>query len=916
MTINGSATTGGYLLLAVVWRDPLEADPGFPAVFDEPIPEIGCINFGASTSTGTCGSDPAGGLIIVNPDSSTDTSLARATRLAIAATGEISGDITVGQIFRMQAINPLATTPTGLISANVTAVGWDYPIGGETIELITAGKGITGNITAESDGFALTNQFSFARIQRVIVGPSTHQDVIGIQGDIRAEQGTIGSIFSSGPIDSATTELLKIYAGAGIHEIRVIDGSGNVLARDFKADIQATKAISDNLGDVNMYSATAGPCLGLIETAGDLYGAVRASSMGKIGTLFEPNTFDGIYARGAIYADITVDYNVNWSNIIGGTILGEVWIGRWMKGCVAATGGATGSGEGFIDGHIQSISIGRGDPVPTERDLGVSGDKFANFGPGLCGVDSAPFEPASADDWYDPASRGTDSGAIDGLIRAAVSIDKITIASVSTVWQHFGSNQNCKIYPPRIESPHIDWLSIDDFALGSVWSGNLDGTAMDDYYASIGDLEVGRMGSLATLWMRDWETAMVEYNMFGNIHVPAVPSDRLLQIGGILGDATHSVYDTSPLDEQICKGTLWLAPCETCVYIQLVSNDPRDPTFPRCNSMDDPRGQIWIHENEGLHGQVVINAANTGLPQAALWTGAVQVGETSSGCPLLELSPTPSSSEWESPHYDGLPAALGGGAVGLVPFALHRTACDPPADADLEAARTFLSSEFAGLLEPEIDRRVLTLAFYGHIGANHPTHHALTAFNGTLTTERGKWMTMDLDQDENDPRSRLVTITGNGVQYLLPGVYALAPVTESNTGAMLTPLVCMGTFGEGEAAPLAAGFAYTFELTPDCDANGENDLAQIAADPSLDLWPQDGLLDYCYWNVCDPDVNCDGNINGVDVEIMELAVGGDFTDFCQVNIPGYADGDFNRDGAVNGADVEDLENAVGGMCPW
>ncbi|GJQ28939.1 MAG: hypothetical protein HBSAPP03_08230 [Phycisphaerae bacterium] len=66
---------------------------------------------------------------------------------------------------------------------------------------------------------------------------------------------------------------------------------------------------------------------------------------------------------------------------------------------------------------------------------------------------------------------------------------------------------------------------------------------------------------------------------------------------------------------------------------------------------------------------------------------------------------------------------------------------------------------------------------------------------------------------------------------------------------------------------------------------------------------------------CDPDVNCDGSANGVDVEVQELAVGGDFTDYCQVGIPGVDDGDFNRDGAVNGTDVEAVENAVGGICP-
>ncbi|GJQ29449.1 MAG: hypothetical protein HBSAPP03_13330 [Phycisphaerae bacterium] len=62
--------------------------------------------------------------------------------------------------------------------------------------------------------------------------------------------------------------------------------------------------------------------------------------------------------------------------------------------------------------------------------------------------------------------------------------------------------------------------------------------------------------------------------------------------------------------------------------------------------------------------------------------------------------------------------------------------------------------------------------------------------------------------------------------------------------------------------------------------------------------------------VCDADVNCDGAVNGIDVEVQELAVGGDLADYC------LPDADFNQDGAVNGNDVEAVELVVGGgPCP-
>ncbi|CAG1007069.1 Aldose sugar dehydrogenase YliI [Phycisphaerales bacterium] len=61
---------------------------------------------------------------------------------------------------------------------------------------------------------------------------------------------------------------------------------------------------------------------------------------------------------------------------------------------------------------------------------------------------------------------------------------------------------------------------------------------------------------------------------------------------------------------------------------------------------------------------------------------------------------------------------------------------------------------------------------------------------------------------------------------------------------------------------------------------------------------------------CDPDVNCDGAVNGFDIESMEQAVNGDLSNFCQ------ADPDYNHDGAVNGFDIEAVEQGVnGGPCP-
>lgn len=66
--------------------------------------------------------------------------------------------------------------------------------------------------------------------------------------------------------------------------------------------------------------------------------------------------------------------------------------------------------------------------------------------------------------------------------------------------------------------------------------------------------------------------------------------------------------------------------------------------------------------NPGLSGQIVLNAADTG----GSWTGGVRVG----GSTGLLLSP--------EGLYPQLSSELGGGAVGLVPFNLHKQDCTPP----------------------------------------------------------------------------------------------------------------------------------------------------------------------------------------------------------------------------------------------
>ena len=71
-------------------------------------------------------------------------------------------------------------------------------------------------------------------------------------------------------------------------------------------------------------------------------------------------------------------------------------------------------------------------------------------------------------------------------------------------------------------------------------------------------------------------------------------------------------------------------------------------------------GTIDIDGNNGLAGQVIVNAANA----SDTWTGAVTVGSSN-------------TSLTTRPYYSNVSSTVGGGAVGLVPYLLYEPDCEP-----------------------------------------------------------------------------------------------------------------------------------------------------------------------------------------------------------------------------------------------
>ncbi|MFN0133729.1 MAG: hypothetical protein ACKVW3_14520 [Phycisphaerales bacterium] len=86
------------------------------------------------------------------------------------------------------------------------------------------------------------------------------------------------------------------------------------------------------------------------------------------------------------------------------------------------------------------------------------------------------------------------------------------------------------------------------------------------------------------------------------------------------------------------------------------------------NGLSAQGAQFWIKEANGLQGEIIMNADNTSPNNQ--WNKDIKIGTTS---PII-LGGQQSGS---TPYYSQTSSALGGGAVGLAPFHLHDTDCDP-----------------------------------------------------------------------------------------------------------------------------------------------------------------------------------------------------------------------------------------------
>jgi|GEM_PF-5473144 len=876
VTINGDPS--GITSLAVlvggsaqVWDDR----PGEPLL-------RGCVNFS--------------GLTISDED------VRAKTRVSVAISGDIeqvhtaTAGIHANQIVRLQCEGRDGGSSTwigGNIEGDITADGAGTLFGSnpDAIGQVRAWNSISGTITGTAKNIAAIR----------VVGDSASTPAIGgISGDIIAGAGSIRAIYSTGPIDSGTTTRLRISAANHIGQIRTIDGSDTLLARDVNADVVANQAMADDPDNYPYYSPLSDGTLSFMEVGGDLHGSVRVGNLTS-NSLLPGASRSGIFVHGICYAPVAVDIAVVQSNIVARTFTAPVTIGYSLVGTVVATGGASEPDpvpSGYEDGRIPEISVGRGD-VPASAVAAYSTVE------GLGGASySRPF-PTSSIDWFLEGNSGTPP-VIDSVIHAEHSIGTADVRAMQN-----GANA-CVKFAPAIESPHIESLSIDAFAMGAVWSGHVDENDPDSLYATIDSLHVGCVRQGAVIWVKDWASMVVDSDMFGDIHVPHIAAGQAIQVGRIFGDEGAADLNDEPVPQACDCSTQLTQDCQLCdwhwnyldqvVGLQL----PRNPWWPKCSGVENRAGQVIVRDAESLAGQVIVNATASTLSPAVLWSGQVHLGTVANDCPALELSSAQSQPDL-APHYQRLSASLGGGAVGLVPFALHDEDCDPPADS-AQASRTFLNSEFCHI--PYFDNACydtpagdeyadasIVLDFYGPVRRESTSVNPyeigiwdddLGDFN--FLPDYGQWTTCTIVQTPTGGAARRLVIHGNSFPSLITGRYAIRPRL---TGA--ARLLCDGLLPGAPDTPVA-NFQYEFWLEQDCNTNGVADSDESPSFCCL-AWP------------CDPDYNGDGNTDQDDVAYLVNVISGGAN-------PTQRDPDFNRDGNVDQDDVAALTNAVaGGGCP-
>ncbi|MCC6949807.1 MAG: hypothetical protein IT433_00010, partial [Phycisphaerales bacterium] len=844
--------------------------------------------------------------------------------LAAAISGDLTGKVSTGQVFRLQVTNGViaddvrATWPSGSPELD-TDTSLSYAI--EHIEA----KAITGRIIAGDEIGPPANPLPvYCSIRNIRVGVGYEETTQGIRGDIYAYGGHVRNMESAGDIGTAHIPV-KINAGYGLTNLTCSAlVNQQTAARDVHAHIRTnyratlTDATYDTLGWIRN-----------IRVSGDLNGSIEANILrpfpvsgdGSPGgyEYSNPNGNSfGIFVAGDVNAAVTLRQGVLVSSMRAAQFNGPITIETYLKGEIVATSGG-----------IVSLAVG------TEPHSGTLPGVNQFWGSGFIAGYAKPDWDPSVLAPFDCSHFRVVVNEPPSLIRAATSIGYLFIKRMV---------EANKIVPPLVEAPQIDVLRIGLMDRGVIWSG----VRSDCTPTYPNECHQGPTPCACST------------DTFFGVRCGADPTDPASYV--VLGDAEIEdawgriysggapVYDTALFVASFDRLDI---EHRLLASLYLLSLDESQNLRIGCSlglEGNTSTGRLYVSEAGGLHGQITINAhgaagtngggceAPSGEFQDVGWWHNVDVMADPGPPPiwykLSRPARDPGTELDYAPYYDRLPLDLGGGAIGQVPFHLHDLACDPPLTEDIEG-RTFSNAAFCqlpstGSGEP-YDLASITLDFYGPVRTwpmlpevpdDEETPISVVSISDTTGYDYARDLDVTVTRGTGGPLSRAVVVKGRPGVLLPVGTYIVKP---RRAGAY--PMLCDGLFDAAPATPVA-DFAYLFKLWSDCNRNGVDDTADIAADPVLDIWPHDGRIDDC--NQCDGDYTLDGNVDQDDISCFTGLVGGDVTSGCYQGLVNYLAGlglqdpagqistllDVNNDGNADQDDVSAVINIVGGGgCP-
>jgi hypothetical protein len=724
----------------------------------------------------------------------------------------------------------------GSINADVTSTNSDTltDFDDDSIGFVSAGNAITGNITATQGGI---NALWCG------VGNATSG---GIDGDIKAENGLIQDILSTGPIGAnrPSNNKVKVRAGYGIIQTtcRYVNGQGAVLARNMTAEVRA-----DVQADLTPEDQATDEQHGKIEkfnVSGDYSGEIKAWCVRPLTyTGGDPNGDHGIFISGAMTGPINITRNVLTATIQAESFSQPITIGEVLKGQILATEGA-----------IHSVIVGREPVYENSEFVGING-----------GIAFVP--------WASECTYG--SAEPPALIRSPLSIGLIDTPAMDLINKYIAC---------RIESPLIGEQRIDNLVYGVVWSGvnQTTGPVASDptAYADIGVIDIENMLcghgpevclGPTTIYVNQFSSCTIGSLMGGALYTPALPHEKTVWIG-------------CQLDWNISDNPGGIS----------LTQIPNPSSTNTC-------GQIIVHEALALQGQVIINGLNDypncvpawQSPVRAEWTGLVQVTQDPDDIRMYPDAPDPDN----APFYLRPASQLGGywdtptndysrGAVGVAPFALHHASCSPatdPTDPGLNPPQ-IMQTAFQHSLIDQGEWIDVILDFYGPIvpsSAGAPLIRAFHLVNGN-TIDITPYIVAEIVDEPVATFSRKLRLHGAGNYRFTVGVIRIEPMPiDINNPALGFTLRSDDVNGFPSVRP----FEYYFELLHDC--NNDN-----IEDP-IDPLPMNCVLE----GYCPADFNLDGFVDYFDYT--------DYVDcFETANCPPLNDADVNGDAFVDYFDYD------------